>query len=206
LVIDKDGILAFSNLAKPSDRIDLSDREHFAVHKQSPLLDHLFISKPVKGKVSGKWSIQFTRPIVHKGQFDGVLVVSISPDLFAEFSQTLGVNQSGVVTLVRDTGEIMSRFPPNEAALGLVIKDSPYLVSNAPLSGTFLRIASTDRIERMYGFFRDQEYGLNYVVGESMQEILTLYQSGRQTVVLAACVVSTLTAALLFSKRLGTAP
>ena len=200
-VIDKDGILVFSNLAKPTDHIDLSDREHFTTHKQSPLLDHLFISKPVKGKVSGKWSIQFTRPVLRQGQFDGVLVVSISPNLFAEFSQTLGVHQTGSVTLVRDTGEIMSRFPAHDASLGLVIKDSPYLLPDAPLSGIFRRIATTDGIERMYGFYRDQEYGLNYVVGESMTEILAPYQSSRNAIVMTAGTVSLLTLVLFYLLR-----
>jgi signal transduction histidine kinase len=197
-VIDKDGILAFSNLAKQTERIDLSNREHFAVHQQSPLLDHLFISKPVKGKVSGLWSIQFTRPIIRRGQFDGVLVASISPDLFADFAQTLGVHQSGSVSLVRESGEIMSRFPPNDATLGLVIKDSPYLIPNAPVTGLFRRKAATDGIERMYGFFKDQEYGLNYVIGESMAEVLAPFRSGRRVVLLAAVSVSMLTLVLFY--------
>jgi len=88
-VIDKDGFLAFSNLAKPSDRTDLNNREHFRVHKDSPGADRLFISRPVKGKVSGKWSIQFTRPIVKNGRFSGVIVISVSPELFARFAEKL---------------------------------------------------------------------------------------------------------------------
>jgi hypothetical protein len=62
-VIDKDGLLAFSNLTTPTDRTDLSQREHFKVHRESSNADRLFISRPVKGKVSGKWSIQVTRSI-----------------------------------------------------------------------------------------------------------------------------------------------
>jgi signal transduction histidine kinase len=191
-VIDKDGILAFSNLAPPSERTDLSAREHFRVHQQSPNLDHLFISKPVKGKVSGKWPIQFTRPIFKDGEFNGVLVVSISPDLFADFSQTLGVHQSGSVALIRDTGEIMSRFPSRESSLGLIVKDSPYLQPNTPLSGSFRRLALTDGIERLYGFFRDEEYGLNFVVGESLQEVLAPYATNRTIVLWTATLVSVL--------------
>ena len=197
-VIDRDGMLAFSNLASSTERVDLSHREHFTVHRDAPLLDHLFISKPLKGKVSGKWSLQFTRPILLNGHFEGVLVISISPDLFTDFSQTLGVQRTGVVTLVRDTGEIMSRFPSNEGALGMVIKDTPYLVADAPLSGTFHRVASTDGIERMYGYFRDQQYGLNYVVGEHMQDVLAPYHSSTHMVLAGAGIVSALTVVLLY--------
>ena len=85
-IIDRDGILAYSNLAKPTDRTDLSQREHFKVHQEAGNADRLFISRPLKGKVSGKWSIQITRPILKNGKFDGVLVVSVSPDQFAGFA------------------------------------------------------------------------------------------------------------------------
>ena len=53
-VIDKDGLLAFSSLAKSTDRTDLSQREHFQVHLTSGHADRLFISRPLMGKVSGK--------------------------------------------------------------------------------------------------------------------------------------------------------
>ena len=197
-VIDKDGILAFSNLAQPSERTDLSTREHFRVHQQSPNLDYLFISKPVKGKVSGKWSIQFTRPITKNGAFNGVLVVSISPDLFADFSQTLGVQQSGSVAMVRDTGEIMSRFPSRETTLGLVVKDSPYLQPDAPISGSFRKRAQSDGIERLYGFLRDEEFGLNFVVGESLRDVLAPYETNRSVVLWTASLVSALSIFLFY--------
>lgn len=189
-VIDKTGMLVFSNLAKSSEKVDLSSREHFKVHRDSPELDHLFISKPLKGKVSGKWSIQFTRPIVRNGKFDGVLVASISPDHFTAFSQTMGIQQAGVVTLVRDSGEMMSRFPPNEATLGVVLKGTPYLAANAPLSGTFRRVAATDGVERIYGFYRDEEYGLNYVVGESLQDVLAPHAAAQTKVMVVATLIS----------------
>ncbi len=197
-VIDKDGILAFSNLAQPSDKADLSAREHFKVHQQAPLLDHLFISKPVKGKVSGKWSIQFTRPIRKNGEFNGVIVVSISPDQFAAFAQTMGVQESGSVAMIRDTGEVMSRFPLNEASLGLIVKDSPYLLVDAPIAGSFRRTAQTDHVQRQYGFYRDQEYGLNFVVGDSLSDVLAPYEVNRNIVISAGTLVSALAIFLFY--------
>jgi hypothetical protein len=73
-VIERDGYLAYSSLGGGS-KTYLGDREHFKVHAGAAGVDRLFISKPVKGKVSGKWSIQFTRPILASLGFDGVLVL-----------------------------------------------------------------------------------------------------------------------------------
>ncbi len=70
-VIDAQGRLVFSNLAKVEAPVDLSDREHFRVHRDHPQQDRLYISKPVLGRVSKQWTIQFTRPIHKDGQFAG---------------------------------------------------------------------------------------------------------------------------------------
>ena len=151
-IIDRDGILAFSNLAKPNDRVDLSEREHFRVHKEVPQNDRLFISRPLKGKVSGKWSIQVTRPIFRNGQFNGVFVVSVSPDQFAAFAEKLSLIKGNVMTIVRNTGEIMARYPGNEAGLGVVLQDRPYLGSNAQSSGNYRLTSKVDGEDRVWGF------------------------------------------------------
>ena len=191
-IIDKNGILAFSNLAPPTDRTDLSQREHFGVHKNAPYSDRLFMSKPLKGKVSGKWSIQFTRPVIKNGVFSGVIVASISPDQFATFAQTIGVRQGGSVAMVRDSGEVMSRFPSDDTSLGVIVKDSPYLKPNAPVSGTFSRTALTDHVARQYGFYRLPEYGATFVVGDSLSDVLAPYEVNRNIVVSVGALVSAL--------------
>jgi two-component system sensor histidine kinase BarA len=64
-VIDERGIYTLSNL--PDHRpIDLSDREHFTVHRDA-VTNRLFISQPVLGRASGKWSVQLTRRIDRPG-------------------------------------------------------------------------------------------------------------------------------------------
>lgn len=197
-IIDRDGILAFSNLARPSDRTDLSQREHFRVHKDAANADRLFVSRPIKGKVSGKWAIQFTRPILHNGQFAGVEVVSISPALFAGFAEKLRLTGGSVITLARDSGEVMARYPIVESSFGLVIKDNPYLKHDAPVSGNFRRIAAIDGQERIYGYYKLPEYGLNFIVGEAVDDILQPYFAYRRTVLGIASAISIFAAFLCF--------
>ncbi len=197
-VIDRDGILAFSNLAKPEDRTDLSGREHFRVHKEAEGVDRLFISKPVKGKVSGKWSIQVTRPIFKNGQFDGVLVVSVSPELFSTFATNLQIAGGSVIALVKDSGEVMARYPVLESSYDQVLKDRPYLSPGAPISGNDRRIAVLDGVERLYGYHKLPAQGLNFVIGEPLDEILAPYYTYRNYVVGAGIFVSVFAAFLFF--------
>ena len=74
-----------ANSQVPFERINHKDREHFIVHKD---LDSgaLFISKPVVGRISGKWTIQLSRRINKAdGSFGGIVVVGVDPNYFAQF-------------------------------------------------------------------------------------------------------------------------
>ncbi len=197
-VIDKDGIMLFSNLAKPTVHTDLSQRMHFLVHKEAGNADHLYISQPLLGKVSGKWSIQFTRPILKNGKFNGVLVVSVSPDLFSKFAEKLGVGNDGTATMLRSTGDFMARYPTSSfTAQAGIPKDRPFLKDNSPTSGNFRALAAVDGVERVYGYYKLSQFGLVFVVGESINNILVPYYEYRSLVLEVASVVS-LFAVLLF--------
>jgi signal transduction histidine kinase/ActR/RegA family two-component response regulator len=192
-VIDADGWLAYSNLAVTKDRIDLGERAHFRAHLDGQ--DRLFISKPVKGKVSGKWSIQFTRPILVDGRFKGVLVASVSPGSVAAYSEKIA--REATSTVVADSGEIIAREPDFAGAMGKVIIGAPYLQPAAPLTGSFRRQAQVDGVERIYGFYRLPVYGLNFVIGHAVDQVLTPFFSHRRVVLSSAAGVSVVFAAFM---------
>jgi len=189
-VIDSDGIMIFSNLAKPSTRVDLSQRAHFRVHKEAGDADHLYISSPVLGKVSGKWSIQFTRPILKNGKFNGVLVVSVSPDLFSQFAEKLQLGKDGSATMVKTSGELMARYPVTSFTQEAIPKDRPFLKENSPIAGNYRSFSSIDKTERIYGYYKLPQFGQIYVVGESVNDILTPYYTYRTLVLEVASGVS----------------
>lgn len=84
--IDMTGRLVWSTVSgwRP---VDLSDREHFRVHLEPGRPLSLFISAPLIGRASRRYSIQFSRPYVNEeGVVLGVGVISMDP---AELSQRL---------------------------------------------------------------------------------------------------------------------
>jgi PAS domain-containing protein len=195
-VIDRHGFLAYTNLAAPAERVDLRDREHYKVHAAHPGADRLYISDPLKGKVSQKWAIQFTRPILHHGNFDGVIVISVGPEQFASFASNLQVAPGDVITMVKDSGRIIARQPALADSFGRSLHSLPYLAPDAPQAGSFRMKAQSDGVDRVYGFHRLPEYGLTAVVGESIDQALAPSQAHRDVTLRVAAVMTLLLGAL----------
>lgn len=195
-IIGPDGVMAFSNLAKPSHPVNLTDRQHFRVHKEAGGSDQLYISNPVKGKVSGKWSIQFTRPILRDGQFAGVIVVSVSPDIFAGFHGYLKLTPEGAVTVTRD-GEILVRHPNSERYYGQRLTGTAFTQPEASGAGTFVKVAQTDGIERLYGYYKLPEHRMTFVLGEPMTTVIQPYVDHRDAVLLTALIASLMSLLLI---------
>lgn len=169
-ITDGGGVMRYSSLGIPAKPLDLSDREHIRVHF-GRTDSRLFISAPVKGRVSGKWSIQFTRPIFDGDKLQGVAVISVDPKYFFKFYESLGLNAGDVVTMVRENGQILARFPSGDAYLGQKLTGVPYLLPAVNRSGVFSRRSQMDGIERIYAWFSLKDYGLHLVAG-SISDLL----------------------------------
>ncbi|WP_104656097.1 bifunctional diguanylate cyclase/phosphodiesterase [Ralstonia insidiosa] len=196
-VIDENGMLVYSSIGPVTDRVDLSQREHFRVHKASGGRDTLFISDPVQGKVSKKWSIQFTRPILKAGRFAGVVVVSVSPEQFAGFANTLTVGKDGVATIIKDSGLIIARVPNPTVGMEKPPRKRQFNQPGAPETGSYRVVSGTDGIERIIGYHHVPEIGLYFLVGESVASVLEPFETYRHTAVVGG-IASTLLIGLLY--------
>ena len=190
-IIGADGNLVYSNLGLPKEPLFLGEREHFKVHTGG-LQDQLFVSRPLKGKVSGQWSIQLSRPIFRGAQFAGVVVISVDPNYFVKFYQNAGMGKDGAASMIRDTGEVMARSSGQDKFIGKQVKPSPYADPGAPLQGSFRRKAQVDGIERLSSYYRLPQYGLTVVVGPSLSERLVPLHSQQREIMVAAALITAL--------------
>ncbi|HJV03028.1 MAG TPA: diguanylate cyclase [Burkholderiaceae bacterium] len=194
-VADQSGLMVYSSIQRLQERISLADREHFAVHRHATT-SRLFISKPVRGRVSGKWSLQFTRPLLRDGRFDGVIIISVPPELFSRFYDTLSMGRHGVMLMVRDSADIMARAPDWQAYMGRSLPTAPYLAPGAPPQGNFKRVALLDGVPRLYGYRKLPEYQLTFVAALPLDEILAGAQRQRQATFATVAAMSLLLAAM----------
>jgi PAS domain-containing protein len=209
-LIDAQGIFQLGNLPF-SGRLDLSDREHFKVHLHSDG-DALFISKPVHGRVSGKWSLQLTRRItLSNGDFGGVVVASLDPAYFTSFYESLLVGRQGSASLLGTDGSIRARRNGDSNEFNGELIGAPQLLqrlSTGEQAGTFVVGSAAASDARLLHFRILPNYPLVVTVAVSLPEALAVHAANRTGVLAQAGLVTALLAILaalgswyLISKR-----
>ena len=117
-IIRPDGVLDWSSVSDWQP-VDLSDREHFRAHADGQAVG-LFVSVPVLGRATNRWSVQFTHALRNDdGSFAGVAVVSVDPGwIEGELDVSLR-EPSDVAALTRLPGEIvLARVPAAPGRVG----------------------------------------------------------------------------------------
>jgi two-component system, sensor histidine kinase len=114
-----DGIMKETTVRRtPAGPINLRDREHFEAHLNSDQ-DTLFISKPMLGRASNKWSVQLSRRIaLPGGGFGGVFVVSLDPHALSQFYKSIDLGHGSLVALIGHDGTIRATSSDSGLALG----------------------------------------------------------------------------------------
>ncbi len=176
-VIDEHGIYQMSNMAD-FKRVDLSDREHFKAHVARDT-GELYISKPVLGRASGKWSLQLTRRINKPdGSFGGVVVISVDPYYFSKVYSELDLGRQGVATLVGVDGIVRARQSGGDATVGQsVIGSLFYEHMKLGDAGFFLSPGSIDKTPRFLSYRKLAEYPLVVAVGQGETEVLAQFNA-----------------------------
>ncbi len=175
-IIGPDGMLVASSLSKTPKPVNLSDREHFRVHRDNPNLG-LFIGKPVLGRVSNQVTIQVTKRLrAPDGSFGGVLVFSLNPEELTSLHRQIDLGQTGNVTVVGSDSVIRARFTSDNRSEGLgssmanarSFKDAAFAEAGSHTSASVI-----DKTVRIFHWRRVAGYPLIVIVGLGKTEALS---------------------------------
>jgi signal transduction histidine kinase/DNA-binding NarL/FixJ family response regulator len=170
----RSGDILTTNLVPTAGRpASIADRDHFRVPRDTEG-DHLFISRPLIGRVSGRWSVQFVRKLFDAdGAFDGVVVASLDPTFLSRFYTSLDIGRGAMLLLGQD-GIVRSAGPESVVRLGEDLLRTPLgRAASADTQGTLPSAGTPDRIERIYSWRRVDPYGLIVAAGLSVEDALT---------------------------------
>jgi two-component system sensor histidine kinase BarA len=188
-VVDANGNTVLSS--RPFTPTNLSDREHIKVHAAGRT-GGLFISKPVLGRVSKKWSIQLTRRIEHAdGSFKGVVVASLDPYYFTRLYDEVNLGPQNSIALIGDDGVVRARRVGHVNSIGQDLGGSALFTQmQGRTRGTFTERSPVDQVQRLYAFEKLEGYPLMVLVGLDYAEVLADYDSRRDQSLLLAGVAS----------------
>ncbi|MDX5444881.1 MAG: PAS domain-containing protein [Zoogloeaceae bacterium] len=167
-VADAQGIIRFSSLGEggqPGRLVSIADREHFRVHGEG-LPGQLFISEPLVGRLSDAWSVQFTRPVLREGRFDGIVIVSISPEYLSGAFRAILPDPREAVLLVRNDGTYLARSHYFDQISGQRAPATHgFMQQPGEQTGSSKAVSTVDGVLRLYAFHRLERYPLTISLG-----------------------------------------
>jgi PAS domain S-box-containing protein len=199
VIIGPDGKLMSSTLDPNPDPVDLSDREHFRIHRDGHFKG-IFISKPLMGRVLKQTTIKMSQRVEgDDGQFLGVVVFSLLPGQLTSLHKSVDLGDHGLMAVVgTDDGVIRARFstadPGGVLGSGAVV---PLDRLNHKEPKTFMTHSVVDDSTRIYASRPIPGFDLDAIVALDRDEVLAPARAHATRIVLVGVVVSLLLAGLI---------
>jgi len=196
VVTDPQGRVQYSNVPDAPAQLNLGDRDHVRAHLKEQAGDKLFIGKPLRGRLSGRQAVPFSRPIYDDdGKLAGVIIAGVAPGYFSRFYDIIDLGADASIALVRSDGLVIARTTQR-----LGVRDSGKLLPGfmdalgSGTGGSFQRVSRLDGIERYYGWRALAEYGLVVTVGQSVLDANARYGQQKRLLTYTGLAVSVLLA------------
>jgi diguanylate cyclase (GGDEF)-like protein len=190
-LIGADGFMLASTTPYQGPPVYLGDRDHFRKHLDLRS-DNLFISEPLLGRTSGKWSLQFSRRVNgHDGGFAGVIVISIDPNFIGRFYRTVDLGEKGSIAMRNLDGVILAAQGLSGSSVGRQVRQQPFLdaIARSP-SGHYWGGGAVDGNNRLVAYRTSEKFPLIFAVGLSENDILSDYERHRAAYFVAAAIIT----------------
>jgi signal transduction histidine kinase/CheY-like chemotaxis protein len=174
-IIDKNGHVLVSSqaLPAPADE-DYSTRDYFKAQAEQDA--GTFIGAVLKPKISegAYFGVSRRRPL-QNGQFSGVIVVSVLPEVFTNFFLHLANDNGGNYLLLKADGSILGRYPPSPGDVSRVLPGGGFMqiLAAHPNGGIITSQKTVDGIDRRVGVRKLDVAGLYASDGIELQAIYT---------------------------------
>ncbi|MFZ6779167.1 ATP-binding protein [Undibacterium sp. Ji83W] len=176
--IDGDGKVMASS-SPDFTQISELERDNFTYH-QTHTEGKWYISKSAKVIQDGSWVFLMSRRLNQKnGDYAGIVLAHIDVDYLLKYFNSINLGKKGSIAMLADDGTLVLRRPLIVGALGKKYINSPIFREQiaATSSGTFTTVSKIDRIERIVGYSRLEQFPLIAVAALSREEVLEGWRS-----------------------------
>jgi diguanylate cyclase (GGDEF)-like protein/PAS domain S-box-containing protein len=198
-LVDGEGRTMASGLRENVEHAGVQDRDYFIYHRV-PGNTGLFISQPLKSRVSGIWMFTISRRLNNPdGSLKLVLVAGLPIDYFDTFYRSLGSGSDTRLMLLRGDGQVLVESPATQPQRARSIAGDPVLASYLERStGSFERTASAaDGLDRIVGYAGSRDHPLIAVTWLSRNEVLSPWRKRVEESALVGVVSTALLLALI---------
>lgn len=122
-ILDTQGVMIYHSEAFPAEPMNFADRDYFRAQvKGEP---GMYISKPMKGRITGRWGLVVSRRLVdQQGRFSGVVAAALEPSQLREAYAQIEFGKEGLINLRHTDGDLIIRVPHIESAIGQKISST----------------------------------------------------------------------------------
>ncbi|WP_413728454.1 diguanylate cyclase [Sodalis sp. RH19] len=151
-----------------------ADREYFKYH-QAHNDNRLYIGKVIRSRSTGDLVIPVSHRINNQdGSFGGVALATVYVSYFQEYYNHFAIDNDTALVLMLADGTILYRRPYEESAIGRSMAKSTLFTDVLPRakSGNATIISYYDKVERIFGYSKLDQYPLVIAAGLSKKEVL----------------------------------
>jgi len=154
LIVDKTGKTLVSSAIYPvPGSVGVADRDYFLAQK-----DHdagIYVGALLEPRVRKEVFFGVSRRrALRDGEFDGIIMVSVTPKVFTEFYQQLAVQPGASFSLARADGAILARYPAAPGGITHFGPNSGFALSvtSHPGGGIVTTNQTVDGVQRRIGY------------------------------------------------------
>ncbi|MBR1284598.1 diguanylate cyclase [Bradyrhizobium sp. AUGA SZCCT0177] len=187
-VLDTNGNWRYSSLPE-TPRYNNGDRPYFAYHRDTAG-KALRISEMFQSRLTGRPTILLSKRVTKQdGSFGGVLTAAIDSDYFSGFYSAFQLGPDGGISLLRNDGAVLSRWPLSNRSADLSKTD--LFTKHLKLSSVgYYKITSPfDGVVKYFGYEGTPQYPLIITVAMSEDWLLSAWSTALRTDALVATIL-----------------
>ena len=172
---DATGLVKYGDGIDPGNALNISDRDHFKVARESP---GLVIAPPVRSRIDETWMMPVSRRLqTSDGLFSGVVYGAVDVKYLYDLFASIQEGHHGSVALFDANAAIYIRYPDRSgpgSMVGLKIGSPQFqmLWHQGRKSATYKATSATDGILRTYSYRQVGDYPLYVMVGYAEEDYL----------------------------------